>query len=283
MSGARLGLAAVVVWTLLSATAAATATRPGTLSITPSVIEAVLPPRSRLVPISVRNASPFTFRIRIYPALVRQSLDGSLVIKERRRQLTAARRLFLVRPRRLVLRPGVSAVLRQRFRRAPRGRPAAYGATVVEAVLPRTRKQRGPTFRLRLLGALLVTKPKAPRPRGRLVRVRVVQLGPRRLGFCARLSNTGRVHGYPEGLRLTVRRRGRGVVFSAAPVRGVVLPGFRRDFTVQRFRLLPRGRYIVKASGRFGGRTIRRSALFQLVAPNRLPGKTARKAGCVFR
>jgi hypothetical protein len=283
MSGGRLALAAVVASTLLSATAATPATRPGTLSITPSLIEAVLPPRSRLVPIAVRNGSLFTFRIRVYPALVRQSLDGSLVIKERRRQLAAARRLFLVRPRRLVLRPGGLAVLRQRFRRAPQGRPAAYGATVVEAVLPRTRKQRGATFRLRLLGALLVTKPNAPRPRGRLVRVHVVQLGPRRLGFCARLSNTGRVHGYPEGLRLTVRRRRGPIVFSAAPRRGVVLPGFRRDFTVQRFRLLPRGRYVVEARGRFGARTVRRTALFRLVAPNRLPVRAGGKLGCVFR
>jgi hypothetical protein len=264
MSSSRLAVIALLGVTAL-APAAAPASRqapPRLLSITPSIVDAVARPGTALVPMAVANSTPVTFRIRVYPALVHQRLDGSLVIRERRRDLAAARRLFAVAPGRFVLRPGRSASLTQLFVRTAHGRPGAYAATVVEAAPPRS-KTGGAAYRVRLLGALLVTKPNAPAPRGRVESLRVARIGQRMLSFCYRVANTGRVHGYPEGMRLRVERAGRAI-FQAAPRRGVVLPGYRREFGVRLFRDLPAGRYTVKVGGRFGKSTVRASTQFSV-------------------
>jgi hypothetical protein len=124
-----------------------------------------------------------------------------------------------------------------------------------------------------LLGALLVRLPTAPAPRGGIVGARVQQLGPRRLGFSARIRNTGPVHGYPENLRLRVLDSRNRPVFVAAPRPGVVLPGYKRDYPAQLFTRLRAGRYRLVATARFGLRASYAIMRFRLVAPNRLPGK----------
>jgi hypothetical protein len=262
------GVGATIV--LLAGAVCSSAASPhGSLTISPAIIDTVARPPSQLEPIAVRNTTSVVFRVRLYPAFVDQKLDGSLVIRERKSQLRAARRLFSVQPSRLVLGSGASATVRESFLRAPRGRPAAYGAAVIEAT-PAVRPKVGPSYRLRLLGALLVRLPTAPPPIGRIVGARVEQLGPRRLGFSARIRNTGRVHGYPDRLRLRVLdSRGRAV-FVATPRPGVVLPGYQRDYPAQLFRKLRAGRYRFVASGRFGMRSSSAITRFRLVAPNRL-------------
>lgn len=64
------------------------------LTITPSIIDAIALPGAPLTPISVFNGTPVVFKARFYPALVHQRLDGSIVIRERRRELATAKRLF---------------------------------------------------------------------------------------------------------------------------------------------------------------------------------------------
>ena len=240
-----------------------------TLSITPAIVDAVLAPGSALPSIQVSNTTQVVFRIRIYPALVDQNLDGSLSIRSSVAALKAARRLFSLSPRQLRLSPGRSAAVSGRFIRAPDGLPAAYAAAVVEAV-PSSSPRIGPTYRVRLLGALLIVKPAAPPPVGRIVSIRVTQVGVRRLRFVARIRNAGRVHGYPRGLRLLVRDRHGRVLFQTAPRPGVVLPHYRRDYSVDLFRLLPAGRYTVRAVATFGRSHLHRAATFTLVRPNRL-------------
>src|SRR5205823_6322293 len=142
----------------------------------------------------------------------------------------AARRLFSLTPAHLQLGPGQSATVTGRFLATPPHAPAAYAAAVVDAV-PRSAKHRPPAYRVLLLGALLIVKPGAPSPAARVASLKVAQVGPRRLSFRARIRNTGRVHGYPTGLRLVVRDRHRRVVFQAAPRPGVVLPHFSRDYS----------------------------------------------------
>jgi hypothetical protein len=224
----------------------------------------VLRPGKPLPPITITNETRTVFRVRAYPALVRQNLDGSLAIRERPAALTAARRLFALHPGRLLLRPGRRATVGGRFVRAPAGAVAAYAAAVVEATPAKV--THGPRYRLRLLGALLVAIPGAPPPRAAVESLRVRRVSPRRLHLVARLRNTGPVHGYPSDLRLRLRDRRARTIFVGRPRPGVLLPGARRDYGVFLFRRLRAGRYSVQASGSFGPRAFSRSVRFR-VAP----------------
>lgn len=172
-------------------------------------------------------------------------------------------------------------MLQIRFLRPQPRRRAAYAAAVVEArpavVAP------GASYRLRLLGASLVRTPRAPAPHGRIASIRVVRLGPRRLAFCARLANTGRVHGYPDHLRLQLRRMRGGAVASGAPRSGVVLPGYRRDFGIRLFRALPRGDYVLDATGRFGRSSLRGRGRFSVVRGGRVRVSRTSRLGCAAR
>ncbi len=240
----------------------------GTLTISPAIIDTVAGPEGELPSITVANGTNVRFRIRIYPALVRQTLDGGLTIRERRAELQAAARRFALAPRTLLLRPGGTATVRARLLRpVPAGE--AVGAAVVEAV-PNLPAGRAPPYRLRLLGALLIPGVRAPAPRGRIEAVRVFQAGPSRLRFLTLVRNTGRVHGYLSALRLNVRDRGGRIVFSTAPRTGVVLPGYSRDVMAELFKQLPAGRYIAEATGVFGSARSRAIVRFTLAGPNRL-------------
>src|SRR5712691_5882097 len=167
---------------------AASRATPGTLAISPAIIDTVAGRKGELPSITVTNGTQTRFRIRIYPAPVDQMPDGGLTIRERRVQLRAAARRFALAPRAIVLPPGGTATVR-----APLLRPVpageADGAAVVEPV-PVVASGRVPLYQLRLLGALLVPGVHAPAPRGRLESVRVVQAGPRRLHFLMRMRNT---------------------------------------------------------------------------------------------
>jgi hypothetical protein len=248
------------------------------LTITPSIIDAIAVRGAFLTPIRVVNSTPVVFKVRFYPALVHQKLDGSLVIRERRRELAAAKKLFAIRPTSREMTTGAALALQVRFLRPPPRRRAAYAAAVVEA----TPSVIGPgtSYRLRLLGALLVRTPRAPAPHGRIASMRVMQLGPRRFAFCARLANTGRVHGYPGGLRLQLRRKGGAVVASGAPRPGVVLPGYRRDYGIRLFHSLPRGEYVLDATGRFGRSTLRARGRFSVIRGKRVRVSRTARLGC---
>lgn len=247
---------------------ASAAVRAGTLSISPALIDAVLAPRSPLPAVSVVNRTKYALRIRVYPALVHQGLDGGLIPRTRPRELRAARRLFSLSPSGAVLEPGGSVLVHGRFIRTAGG-PGAYAAAVITATPPTT-KGRIPPFRLRLFGALLIVKPGAPPPRGRIVAIRVAQVGKRHLVFRVRVRNTGTVHGYATGVRVRlVDPRGR-TIFVGAPRPGVVLPRYQRDLRVDLGRRLRSGTYLVRATGRFGKQAIGRATFFRILASGRI-------------
>jgi hypothetical protein len=266
---AGLALAGLGYLLLVPGQAAVAAGQAGTLSISPAIIDTVAGEAGELPSITVANGTRVRFRIRIYPALVDQMLDGGLTIRERRPQLQAAARRFALSPRALILGPGETATVRARLLQpSPAGE--AVGAAVVEAV-PAVPDRRAPLYRLRLLGALLVPGVRAPAPRGRIESVRVVQAGPRHLRFAVRVRNTGKVHGYPSALHLRIRDRSGRTVFSTAPRTGVVLPSYARNLPVELFKRLPAGRYVAEASGLFGSVRSRTLVGFTLAGPNRLP------------
>jgi hypothetical protein len=122
---------------------------------------------------------------------------------------------------------------------------------VIEATPPPARRP-SPTYRLRLLAALLVRLPNAPGARGRFAAPRAIEDQAGHLRLCARIRNTGRVFGHSRDLLLRVRSA-RGRLVFAAPLRSsFVLAGFQRDFCVNGPRRLPAGRYRVEAQGFFG-------------------------------
>jgi hypothetical protein len=243
----------------------------GTLTISPAIIDTVAGRGGDLPSITVANGTNVRFRVRIYPALVDQMLDGGLTIRERRAELGAAARRFALAPHSLLLGSGATATVRaQLLRPVPAGE--AVGAAVVEAV-PVVPAGSVPRYRLRLLGVLLVPGVRAPAARGHIESVSVLQAGLRRLRFLVRIRNTGTVHGYPSTLRLRVRDRGGRTVFSTAPRSGVVLPGYARDIAADLFKQLPPGRYVAEATGVFGSARSRAVAKFMLTGPNRLQAR----------
>jgi hypothetical protein len=259
----RLGLwgfrALVLAGAAAVVTAAAAAAPPvgskdilaGSLTITPAILEASAKPSTKLAPIGVTNGTKVPFHIQIYPALVSQDLDGSLLLRKPSRGRTRARLPFVLHPQRIVLRPGKSVSVSVLFLRRTPGVLGAQAAAVIEATPPPARRP-SPTYRLRLLAALLVRLPNAPGARGRFAAPLAIEDQAGHLRLCARIRNTGRVFGYSRDLLLRVRSA-RGRLVFAAPLRSsFVLAGFQRDFCVNGPRRLPAGRYRVEAQGFFG-------------------------------
>jgi hypothetical protein len=164
---------------------------------------------------------------------------------------TRARLPFVLHPQRIVLRPGKSVSVSVLFLRRTPGVLGAQAAAVIEATPPPARRPN-PTYRLRLLAALLVRLPNAPGARGRFAAPLAIEDQAGHLRLCARIRNTGRVFGHSRDLLLRVRSA-RGRLVFAAPLRSsFVLAGFQRDFCVNGPRRLPAGRYRVEAQGFFG-------------------------------
>jgi hypothetical protein len=264
-----LGLAALVIGALAAANGSAAVDRLPTLTISPAIVDQVLKFGTALPAITVTNGTTVNFDVKVYPALVTQNLDGSISIKPKRKDLTAAKKLFTLTPAAVVLPAGKQLVVKGRFLRTPAGKPDADAAAVIEATPP-TPPHVPPKYRIRLLGALLISKPGAPPPQGRIVLLRAQQAGPRLIRLVARLGNSGRVHGYPQALRLRVLTTDGRTVFTGLPRPGVILPGFRRDYTAMVGRRLTAGKYLFQVTTRFGKKILHKGLRFKLVAPNKL-------------
>jgi hypothetical protein len=248
-----------------SSTARSTVAPLASLSISPAIIDVVEHPGSALPSIRIVNGTSVKFALRVYPALVKQHLDGSLTIRSSAAQLTIAKHRFALTPEKLVLAPGASTVVTGQFLGPAKGAPGAYGAAVIDAV-PEQGSKRAPAFRLRLLGALLVAMPDAPAPTGRIETLRVRHLRADRTRLIVRVHNTGRVHGYVTEARMRLR----GPYGNAIPLQplreGVILPHFRRDFRTEIRKRLAPGRYTLTAWVTFGTRHLSRTTHFRIAA-----------------
>lgn len=242
----------------------------GVLSLTPPRRNIAAKPPLTLTPATVRNTTQLTMRVRVFPTLLFQRLDGTYAFNETARELNAARLIFPVAPRRFTLEPGEARVLRLRWALLPRGAKAAYVGLLVEGV-PRARAGAGVGSILRLLGVNFFRLPGRFRTSGELVRITGEQAEPRVLRFKPRVRNTGEIHAQPRRGRCVIRDAAGAERFRARFGKGVVLPENQREYPFLVRRLLPAGDYRVECSMRFGRRPSRITERFRLSAPNTLP------------
>lgn len=248
----------------------------GLFSLTPVRRNVVARPPVELLPASgVSNSTRDPYRVRVFPVLLRQELDGSFSFAEDAQSLNTARRILAPLPNRFVLAPGSQRQVDVRWSLLPRGARAAYVGLVFEGRAPRRPNQPLATVQ-RLLNPNFLRLPGRFRRSGSFAGLRVEQGRSRTLVVTPRVRNTGQAIAAPRSGRLVVRRVGGPVVSRASFRTEVVLPRARVDVPVTLRKVLPAGDYEVQASMRFGRSRARATQRFTLVGPNRLP--TARIA-----
>jgi competence ComEA-like helix-hairpin-helix protein len=266
-------LAALVTALLGVARDAAAATNDkGVLSMQPARRTLTARPPLQLSPTHVSNSTPLAMQVTVFPTLLVQELDGSFSFDEDARDLNAARLMFPVGPSKFTLEPNQSRDLDLRWQLLPRGARAAYLGLVVQGV-PIT-KGKGVGSILRLLGINFFKLPGKFTVDGRLSTLRGEQAAPKVLRFFPRVRNTGQMHSQPRnGHCKVVDQSGTVRIRDLKFGRGVVLPGYQREYPVlvQKPNVLPKGSYQLRCAMRFGQRLSTKALPFTLSAPNTLP------------
>src|SRR3954452_6796266 len=229
----------------------------------------VAKPPQHLSPTRISNSTQLDMAVTAFPVLLVQQLDGSFDFHEDARDLNAARLMFPIKPQKFVLKPDSEKFLDLRWQLLPRKAKAGYFGLVVQGVP--TAKGKGVGSVLRLLGINFFTLPGKWKVDGRLTGLRGEQAAPRVLRFFPRVRNTGQIHSAP--LRAKCVISGGGVRLSLPYGKGVVLPGYEREYPVlvQKPHVLPAGSYSMKCSQIFGKRRTSDVLRFKLSGPNTLP------------
>ena len=260
--------AALLVALVTSPATAQTSPDTGLLSITPAKRDLEARPPVVLGTTRVQNTTRLPFRVRVFPALLRQQLDGSFTFDESRSGLATARARFDALPRRFRLAPGDARDLTLRWKRLRRGKRTAYIGVVVEGT-PQPGDEAGVSSVLRLVGTNFLRLPGRYRVAGRLTSLRA-ESDAGVLRLFARLRNSGEVHAAPRGGSLTIEDSSGRRVARASWDGDVVLPGAEREYPVEVTRTLPAGRYTAVAAATFGGRRSSATAEIELSGPNQL-------------
>lgn len=240
------------------------------LSVSPAITELQGQPPIGLPSLVVHNTTGRTLRVRAYPVLVSQALDGGLVPKLERPARARAGRTFRVWPPSFVLAPGATIQLTERWMRRPAQSWGSWAAILIDAVPT----GRHPRIRLRLLQALLMTIPTAPRPSARIVSLDRRPNAKRTLAFAVRVANTGKVHAWVTTASVALRRIGaRGVVLLTTPLPRVVLPHATRQVPLTAIKRLSPGRYRALVTIRVGTTTTQRTFIVT-IRPHARPTAT---------
>ena len=276
----RLLLSALATAALPTAPAAAQTSNPGVFSIDPSAQGAAGRPPSNLAPLQVTNTTRTSLSIRVFPALMSQNRNGSIIYSDQPRDLFAAARILHVRPRRFELKRGQSRSLAVTWINRPRGKPAVYVAVVIRGTPP-AREGAAIQNRFELVELNYLRLPGRHRYPARVESVRGEQAPRKRLRFFTTVRNTGLVAGRTHDAVLRIRDRRRRVVHQQRWRGGIILPKAVVDFPVDVAKVLPAGTYTAEAALRFGtSRKLRRMrSAFRLVGPNELPTVRLRLTG----
>jgi hypothetical protein len=246
---------------LIAATAAAAPGPPGPLALamSPALINAETAGAGALPTISLINRGLVGFRLTVAPALAGQALEGGLTLLRGRRNDALARRMFrLDAPR--IIGPGATVEVRPFFLDFG-GRRSVSVAAVITAV-PLKQQARGITYRLRLLGALLVHRPHAATRRPTISWVRVNRSGQRRLQLIARVRNDGLTPAFITAVRFRVLSPSGRVLSATQATPGFLLSRSVRNFRGEVFHRFPHGRLRAEAMVKSNDRETRRSAFF---------------------
>lgn len=241
----------------------------GQFGITPARREVSAAPPVRLQPITAFNDTRVAFKVRVFPVLLRQVLDGSFAFSETPSDLRAASLILSSMPDSFTIEPGAQRTVQTRWDNFPSGTKAAAVGVIFEG---RPVRQVGAVQSIsRLLNINLLSLPGRATSSGRFTRLRVAQVA-KVLQLVARVKNTGERIDRPTRGEVLIRDGDDKVVFRGRWPGDIVLPGAERDFPIPVAKVLQAGRYVGKATMRFGGtRRARIIAPFTLTGPNELP------------
>jgi hypothetical protein len=258
--GAAAAVATLTAGLLLAATAAAESVPSGPLALTmtPALIDAKASSKGPLPTISLINRGRVGFRLKVFPALAAQALEGGLTLRRGSRNDALARRMFRLAAPRFV---AAGRTVRVRpFFLSYAGRRSVSVAAVVLAV-PLKQPRRDVTYRLNLLGGLFVHRPNAT-ARPAIESVRVSRLGSLRRQLTVRVRNRVDAPAFITSVRFRLRTGQGRVLASVGALPGFVVPRSVRNFRATLFRRLPAGRLRVEAVVRWGENETRRSGFF---------------------
>ncbi len=240
----------------------------GEFGITPARRHVVGRPPLTLTPTTVINNTGSTYDVRVFPALLTQTLSGAFAFAETALNLNDSKSVLTAQPVRFTLAPGARQQVSLTWNLLPAGQKWVAIGVVFQGV---ARGQSGPVHIVsRLLSVNFLRLPGLNLIRGRFTGLYPEQLAPRVLHFLARVKNTGNRFWAPSDGRFVVRNSMGRVVFSESWLGDVVLPGAQRDFPIDVRKILPAGTYKATVSMKFGHHR-RRSTRFTLVGPNELP------------
>lgn len=281
IAGRSLAVAALLAATAPSATPALAAQPTGVFSITPAQRVIAAEPPVEISPMTVRNTTPTTFRVRVFAAPLTQAPDGGYSFSTAPADLVTARKILSVGPKRFTLRTGESQAIGLRWNLLPLHAKAAPIAVVVAGTPARQSSAQGVQNILQIVGTHFLRLPGHFATRGRLEGLTASQGPGKSLVFRSRVRNRGQVYAKPSRTRLVVRDAAGQVVTRTHWRTGLILPGKAREFPVLARHLLPAGRYTAESTMHFGPskRVQRTQTTFTLTAPNRLPTSDVRVLG----
>lgn len=221
----------------------------------------------RVGPFSLRNGTALSYTGRIFPVLLGQTRDGSVIVRDSAAAQRRARRYMRLSSRRFSFPPAAVQSVRAQVTRVPRAGGLYAGALFQAKPIPsRTAPQLGRIFRL---AASIFLHPPA---RLRDVQfepeqIRVEQAGPRKLRFVSAVENRGNYYAPLGGVVRVTNRSGRTVLRTGLE-RIRILPEAVVDLTAVTEAVLPVGSYGLTADLRSGKKRWTAHGSMRLLGPS---------------
>ncbi|MCW2990792.1 MAG: hypothetical protein JWM73_1386, partial [Solirubrobacterales bacterium] len=253
--------------------AAADAQQDGQFSITPARRDLVGRPPSSLGATTVSNTTNGAIKVKVFPALLTQGIDGAFDVKEDPRDLRAAGLIITPSATDFTLAPKTDRQVSFHWNLVPRKSRAVFLGLVFQGI--QLNQQNQPVNQInRLVSVTFLRLPGHYRRSGKIAGLRGEQAGPRKLRFYTRVKNTGELVDTPKAAQFAIRDAKGAVVFHKQWFGDIILPGAEREFPVDIDKVLPKGDYTAVSKMRFGTSSSRREKRFTLVGPNELPTTT---------
>jgi competence ComEA-like helix-hairpin-helix protein len=264
----RIALVLVLLTALLAGDAAAQ--QDGQFSITPARRDLSGRPPSNLGATTVSNTTDGPIKVKVFPALLTQGLDGAFDVLEEPRDLREAGLILSASPTDFTLAPGTNRHVALRWNLLPRTERAVFLGIVFQGI--QLNQQNQPVNQInRLVSVTFLRVPGRYDRSGRITGLRGEQAGPRKLQFLTKVNNTGELVDQPRATQFAIRDKTGDVVFHSAWAGDIILPGAEREFPVDVKKVLPKGDYTAISKMRFGTSESRVEEPFTLVGPNELP------------
>lgn len=254
----------------LLAAAPTAAQENGQFSITPARRNLSGRPPAPLGATTVSNTTSGPIKVKVFPALLRQGIDGAFDVVETPRELREAGLILSAAPADFTLQPDSAQRVSLRWNLVPQQTRAVFLGIVFQGI--QVNQQNQPVNQInRLVSLTFLRLPGKYRRSGEITGLRGEQSGPRKLTFYTRVKNTGQLVDQPRQTKFAIRDATGDVVFKGTWPSDIILPGAEREFPIPVDKVLPKGNYTAVTKMVFGTSRSRVEKRFTLVGPNELP------------